>query len=145
MGHNIYIDRLINKNACLVQEDNDAYELNNLRCVTVDDEIEYMTKELAYLDNWQHEVKNQKRLAREFLDVCTYKNIHTGIAGGLYYARDILLLPKGECPQSVPYLDLNTSPLENVFCQIHHTDRDSLDMFHKGITAVSLNEQEKKV
>jgi hypothetical protein len=88
-----------------------------------------MAKELRYLDDWQWEVKNQKRSAKEFLDISTYKNIRTGIAGGLYYAQDILSLPDGEHPQSVPYLDLNTSPLENVFCQIRHMDRDSSGTF----------------
>jgi hypothetical protein len=48
-----------------------------------------MAKELRYLDDWQWEVKNQKRSAKEFLDISTYKNIRTGIAGGLYYAQDI--------------------------------------------------------
>jgi hypothetical protein len=40
-------------------------------------------------------------------------------------------------------LDMNTSPLENVFCQICHTNHDTPDTFHKGITAVSLHEQER--
>jgi hypothetical protein len=53
MGHNIYIDRLLNKNACIVRDDNDAYELNNLRRITVNNEIERMAKELRYLDDWQ--------------------------------------------------------------------------------------------
>jgi hypothetical protein len=42
-------------------------------------------------------------------------------------------------------LDLNTSSLENVFSQVHHTNCDTTDTIKKGLIAVSLNEQECKM
>jgi hypothetical protein len=46
-----------------------------------------MKKVTKYLYDWRHVVVMRKKLtAKAFLDVCTYWNICTGIAGGLYYA-----------------------------------------------------------
>jgi hypothetical protein len=47
-----------------------------------------------------------KRPATEFIDSRTYKNVRTGISGGLYFANDILSLPEKERPNFVACVDL---------------------------------------
>jgi hypothetical protein len=65
MGHNTYINRLMNKSAHLVRDSDDAYECNTILHVTVDAEFEYMQKQLVYLDDWQQEIRDCKRPAKE--------------------------------------------------------------------------------
>jgi hypothetical protein len=89
----------MNKHVHLVQEH--AYEVGKFWYVKVDDEIQYLKQQLEYLDYSKQDILNHKGLPREFLDVCTYKNICTGIAGGLYYARDLLSFPEAQRPKSV--------------------------------------------
>jgi hypothetical protein len=55
----------MNKSAHLVRDSDDAYECNTILHVTVDAEFEYMQKQLVYLDDWQQEIRDCKRPAKE--------------------------------------------------------------------------------
>jgi hypothetical protein len=55
----------MNKSTHLLSDSDDAYECNRILHVTVDDEFEYMQKQLMYLNDWQQEIKDHKRQAKE--------------------------------------------------------------------------------
>jgi hypothetical protein len=85
--HNIFIHRFMDKRVCIVADPSESYATKNAICVPIEVEIENMTKELGYLDEWQQYVIDANRPAEEFIDKRTYKNIRTGVCGFLYYAQ----------------------------------------------------------
>jgi len=143
--HNIFICHFMDKRVQLVLDPNDTYATTKAVWVAIDDEFAYMQKQLKYFDDWRQENLSGKRPSTEFLDDRTYKNLRTGVAGFLYYAKAVLSLPKEEAPEMVHFLDSNSSGIENLFCQVRVSDRDTPDGFAKGVAAVSLNDQEHKV
>lgn len=88
--HCIFINRFMNKNERFVLNSSKAYISGDTIPVAADDEIEYMTKLFKYLDDWKLEIEAKNQPKWEFLDEKTYKNLHTGAFGFLYYARAIL-------------------------------------------------------
>ena len=61
MGHNVFIDRMLNKNAFLVLDGNDACDFPSMRQSAINDEIEKVKKDVKYLDDWRQDVVDEQK------------------------------------------------------------------------------------